>query len=173
MDLSHLPSLVQLEELAAVLLVTLAALWLFWPFRSRKSELHDVFGVSGAYELHSADMGGRKGKYIHARGVGGVPDALFVNQRMRRALVGEYKSRRHGGQVRSRERYQVVLYVGILKALHPKWEIEGVLAYSDGLVKVRHDAAEFEQLLKVVPELREVERSWRVVDQRPLSERHA
>jgi hypothetical protein len=168
MDLTtlHIPggSFALYAALAAVALLIVLALVL--RSMGRRTPVHEVFGLSGGYELVAADMGGRKGRYIHARGVGGVPDALFISNGLRRIVVGEYKSRRHAGGIWLRERYQVVLYMGILLALHPGWEVVGLLAYPDGIEKVGFSQQEFEGLVRLTPKLRAVHQAW------DIQERH-
>lgn len=137
----------------------------------KRGSVYQLFRVGPGYRLHSSDLGGSRGRYIAAGGVGGRPDAVFVNSSKKHILVGEFKSRekRHGS--RDREVYQVILYVGILKIAHPSWTVDGILAYSDGVVPVRYDQRIFDGLLRMIPEYRLVRRSWRVDDKRPLAER--
>lgn len=150
--------------LAAVAVLILLALVL--RAAGRRTPIHEIFRLSGGYELIAADMGGRKGRYIHARGIGGVPDALFIHNGLRRIVVGEYKSRKRGAGIWLRERYQVVLYMGILAALHPTWEIVGFLAYVDAVEKVGFSPREFDELLRLVPKLRAVHQAWDIEGRR-------
>ncbi len=96
-------------------LLVLAVWWFVGAYRARQS-VYELFGIDPRiYRLIATDLGGRKTVYLRHNQLVGAADALFVSRHGRDGIVGEYKSRRHRGVMRRRERYQVTLYQGMFK----------------------------------------------------------
>ncbi|MBW8191293.1 hypothetical protein K0504_09615 [Neiella marina] len=123
--------------------------------------------------LIGADIGKhKKAAYIAKKGICGAPDALFFDLLRLRFFVGEFKSRRYSGSVSHRERYQVLLYTGLVRRWYWPRSI-GVIAYGCGHVEsVKFDATTYRKLLQLKPEVSQSMRHWKAVDNRPLHQRH-
>ena len=84
------------------------------------------------YQLIGTDLGGASKKYyLVGDGLIGVPDALFRFSVNRSIVVGEAKSRQYRGRVYKRERYQVMLYMGVAKRRFRK-PVRGILRFRCG-----------------------------------------
>lgn len=141
----------------ALLAVYVAAIVLI---RVRQSgprrDLHELFDVPKDVPVRYADMGsghGLKQKHIRADDLVGCTDALFIGRR--RIVVGEYKMAR-GKRPRRRDRYQTVLYMGIMKSRNPKCAVEGRLVYKDIVHRIDFDPEEYRYLLSGRRECRKI-----------------
>ncbi|MEQ9223933.1 MAG: hypothetical protein RJQ08_10645 [Salinisphaeraceae bacterium] len=135
---------------AAVLAAALAAGLTYLATRrvSAHKGAHRLFGVPSTMKLLSADLGpGNQRKRIYADGLVGVPDALFGNKRV--IVVGEFKGRACRGKVRKSERYQVILYCGMMASQYPNHRVYGVLRYTDRYVKIPYRSDEYQWLLSL------------------------
>lgn len=119
-----------------------------------------------------SDIGGNNTPYyINKKNVHGAPDALFFNLFTLRFIVGEYKSRVYRGHVTSRERYQVILYVGLISPfLWPR--CRGYIVYGCGtVIYVPYVRKTFKALLGLRDELKQSKKNWRPVNSLPLDRR--
>lgn len=116
----------------------------------------DLFGVPWYYRCISSDIGGHKGIFIKKDNVVGVPDAIFKHVILPNYIVGEFKSRnlRHRN-VKDIERYQLQLYLGILKRTRLCLKLKGVLAFSDTRISVLPERKTFNWLWSLRNELLE------------------
>ncbi len=138
----------------------------------RGMSIKRLFGQPWYVVVLAADIGGWKVKRrIQRKGVVGMPDALFFDPVRLRYVIGEYKSRVWKGSVTERERYQVTLYVGMLRRLWRR-EPRGLIAYGCGRIQnVAFNKGVYVGLLGLRKEVLAVERDWVVKDSRPLSKR--
>ncbi len=121
-----------------------------------RRDLHALFDVPSDVPVRYADMGsghGLKQKYIRADDLVGCPDALFIGRR--RIVIGEYKMARRKTP-RRRDRYQTLLYMGIMKSRNPKCAVEGRLVYKDIVHRINFDHEEYQYLLRGRHECRRI-----------------
>lgn len=112
--------------------------------------IHDLFAVPlHRSRLVAADIGGRRPKVFYWNGIRGTPDAAFIMRRglRRHGVVCDYKSRRFNGRISDYERYQIILYMGIFRALYRLPSVEGRIRYADQLVTIAWDSATFNWLV--------------------------
>ncbi|HBO2935326.1 TPA: hypothetical protein L4R50_000322 [Pseudomonas aeruginosa] len=145
----------------------------FFQKKSAASAVHSRFGVrESTHRLISTDLGNAKGRIKLSRfGINGIADAVFESIKGNEILVGEFKSRKYRGQVRLHEFYQLLLYMGHLKAQYPNHTVLGCLAYADSRVQVNFDPAVYEALLGLREEYWQTVKYKQVADSRPLHKR--
>jgi hypothetical protein len=153
----------------AVLCAVLALLvWRARPRPPGDKRLAAEFGLPPAgYRLLGADVGGHARPYfLEADGLRGVPDAVF--EAPDELLVGDVKARHFRGTVTAYERYQMTLYVGMLRQRFPGRAVRGAIRYRDTVVPVPFDEHLYRWLLSRAPELRRCLHDRRfVADRRP------
>lgn len=137
--------------MAMYILVGLALLAVIFLFQKQQAsgEVYTRFGLrANAYRMLSTDLGKSAGRIKLARfGINGIADAVFEAVSGKEIVVGEFKSRKYRNKVKLHEFYQLMLYMGHLKALHPKHTIRGVLAYADDKVSITYDPDVYEGLV--------------------------
>jgi len=140
---------------------------------SASGEIFSRFGVrESTHRLLSTDLGKSSGRIKLSRfGINGIADAVFESLSGKKILVGEFKSRKYRGEVRLYELYQIMLYMGHIKAEYPNHSVEGCLAYADGMVKVVFDKAVYDALTGLKREYWETVRNRRPVNTTPLHKR--
>jgi hypothetical protein len=141
-------------------------------FTLRGHAVRKVFKLPVTCLFMGSDMGGNKNPYfVSGDGVHGAPDAVFFDWLRLTFVVGEYKSINHNGQVKWRENFQVILYMGIL----PPWywpRCRGYIAYGCGnVVKIAYSRKYFNGLLKLKKELEQAKKSWVPTNTIPLQRR--
>lgn len=137
------------KTLAVSLVIIFIAVGL--SYLRQRLRIYTLFGLSVfRYRLISADMGkvGRK-KIYRGRDLTGAPDVVFADRLKPRIIVCEYKSRLAKNRVKKRERYQVVLYIGLLQEIYPRHRIEGRLRYRDKVVDIGFDPQLYSWLLSL------------------------
>ena len=141
--------------------------------KSAAGAIHSRFGVrESTHRLISTDLGNAAGRIKLSRfGINGIADAVFESVKGSEILVGEFKSRKYRGQVRLYELYQLILYMGHIKAQYPNHEVLGCLAYADSRVQVNFDPAVYEALVGLREEYWLTVRDKRTADSRPLHKR--
>jgi len=129
-----------------------------------------LFSLSSSnYRLVGTDIGGRTDHaYLRSGPLGGVPDALFVNKRKRHGFIGEYKSRQNKGRPSLREKYQVILYMGMAMEKYGLIEIKGAIRYRENIVPVLFDASLYQRLRNLEGEVLLAKKKWIPLDTRPL-----
>ncbi|MFO6994482.1 hypothetical protein P3D53_09575 [Pseudomonas aeruginosa] len=153
-------------------LLLLVAIFFFLK-KSAASAIHSRFGVrESTHRLISTDLGKAKGRIMLSRfGINGIADAVFESVNGNEILVGEFKSRKYRGKVKLSEFYQLMMYIGHIKALYPNHTVLGCLAYADSRVQVNFDPAVYESLVGLREEYWLTVRYKRVADSRPLHKR--
>lgn len=151
----------------------LLALIFFVQKKSAAGAIHSRFGVrESTHRLISTDLGNSKGRIKLSRfGINGIADAVFESVNGNEILVGEFKSRKYRGKVKLSEFYQLMMYIGHIKALYPNHTVLGCLAYADSRVQVNFDPAVYESLVGLREEYWLTVRYKRVADSRPLHKR--
>lgn len=167
--------------LAVTLLLLVLFVWLrhsfsnkdlddHWVISSSGHSLYDQLAISShEYRIIGHDLDGRgKTIQISAFGIMGKPDVVAEHRRKKRLRVYDLKSRNYRGQMTDYERFQMTLYIGILKALHPDFEVEGFIRYRDKLVRVFYSHQLFLSLIDLRSEaIRSIHR-WKPVNKTPL-----
>lgn len=115
---------------------------IFRGFGSKK-----LFNVPWYFIVKSLDIGGAKGRYYRYKNVVGVPDAVFKHPILPYYIVGEAKGRQFKNHVRPHERYQLQIYVGMIKS-KTIGKVRGVLRYKDQCIDVPHDKTLFKNIIK-------------------------
>ena len=97
----------------------------------------------------------RSNKALLADGLAGNPDVLFRDGRTRQVIVGEAKSRHFKGTVTSYERYQVILYLGMVNRTY-RQPVKAILLYGNGRrVPLQFDENLYRHLLAQIPACRQ------------------
>jgi len=145
----------------------------FFKKQTASTEVYSRFGLSlSSYRLLSTDLGKSEGRIkLSSHGINGIADAVFEKRTGNEIHVGEFKSRKYRNIVKIYELYQVILYMGHLKAEYPRHKITGSIAYADGHVQVNFDPVVYSALLGLRGEFWNTVKSKRVVDSRPLHKR--
>lgn len=156
--------------LAALLVI--AILLSFIQKRGGNQDLLGLFGLPGDYRVIGTDLGGSKDQlYLRADGLTGAPDVAFFSSRRDHWVAGEYKSRKYRGQVRPHERYQVVLYIGMLRSQFRTQKVTGAIRYRDRYIEIHFDPELYRKLVNMAPELIQAEKTWRPPNKKPVEER--
>lgn len=136
-------------------------------------EIYSRFGISVAtHKLLSTDLGNSTGRIKLGRfGINGIPDAVFEALTAKHILVGEFKSRKYRNSVKLYELYQIMLYMGHLRAKYPNHTVVGCLAYADGRVSVQFDPELYQGLIGLKDEYWETVKRRRPVNSTPLHKR--
>lgn len=122
--------------------------------------LCEEFGLDpDEYEIVATDLGGSTEKYfLRTAQLTGVPDVVFRHRRGVQIVIGEAKSRHFRDRVKTYERYQVMLYLGVAESVYRK-PTRGIIHYGCGtLVGVEFSDAEYSHLLSLIPTFRDVQR---------------
>lgn len=136
------------------------------------SRLYRVYGVSPLwYRLVGADTDGHKPMALEDDVVQGVPDAVFVHRLFPLWLVADYKSRRMGKGPRAADRYQVILYMGVLHRRPGFRLVRGLLQYQDRRTALRYQRRLDDKLRRLAPEARESRDRGKALDSRPIHQR--
>lgn len=126
------------------------------------------------YRIIGHDLAGRgKAIQISAFGIMGKPDVLVEHRRMKRLRVYDLKSRNYKGRMTNYEQFQMTLYMGILKTLHPGYEVEGFIRYRNQLVPVQYSHRLFLALKDLKTEALQSISKWRPVNKTPLLARRS
>ena len=143
--------------LIAIGIVAVAAAFAWARANARRDttrQLHRRFEVSRRATIVDRDVGPdaqneKKPRLLYADGLVGRPDVIF--RLGDRYIVGEYKSWVLRSHVADRERYQVMLYMGMLRARRPECSVEGRLVYRNATVHVCYDDGVYQFLLEQAP----------------------
>ena len=105
--------------------------------------------ISSDLDRHRSD------RALRADDLAGNPDVLFRDDRNRRIIVGEAKSRHFKGTVTPYERYQVTLYLGMVHRLYRR-PVKAILLYGNGRrVPLEFDEDLYRRLLAQIPACRQ------------------
>jgi hypothetical protein len=142
----------------ALMLACVALALLAWRARRpapTEARLAAEFGLPPAgYRVLGADVGGYERQYlVEADGLRGLPDAVFESSN--ELVVGDVKTRRFRGAVSAYERYQMTLYIGMLRRRFPGRAVRGAIRYRDAVIAIPFDEELYRWLLSRAPELRQ------------------
>ncbi len=101
----------------------------------------------------ASDLGRHRASWsLRADGLVGNPDVLVRDRATRHLVVGEAKSRHFRGSITPYERYQVTLYLGMVRRLY-RQPATAVLLFGNGRrVPVEFDPALYNRLLALLPD---------------------
>lgn len=165
-----------LVDVAWAIGAAVAAL-LYWKRRSdhgSEQKIYDSFCIPRSrYRIIGGDIGGIRPRItLRDNTLQGQVDVLFHSRDGMAFHVGELKSRRFKGEMRPREYYQTILYMGLLMDLHPGAKVTGSVRYSNQNVPVRFDKALYKKLRAIAPEVLNAKRTWVPQNPLPLAKRH-
>lgn len=130
--------------------VLLAAFALWYQLRGQRSAtLLNRFGLSPIQWMVIGDDLGKSGSPFHVKGYGlcGTPDLVARHRRQKVIKLFDYKHRKYRNEVRTYERYQVILYAGVMQLMFKDWTILAAIKYKDAIVDVPVDPRVFDFLL--------------------------
>lgn len=138
--------------------------------------IHSVRKICRLFELNPADyrlLGTDLNTWLptcklRLSGLSGIPDAAFIQLKQGAGFIGEYKSRRHKGFVKRYERYQTILYMGLLKEKYRLNHVIGAIRFADHCVAIPFDEHLYQQLLELRSEYRKSRRQGIPLESRPL-----
>lgn len=148
------------------------ALYLYLKGRAPR-DIHRQFSLPpGQWTILGSDLGkGHQRQKLFAHGIAGEPDAIFKGNRTGQLLIGEFKNRNHKGYIRRREYYQVILYIGLARAMFGTPHVVGVLSFRDKCVDVPFNEEVFQALVGMRTEVPVSLKNKRPHDSRPLHKR--
>lgn len=154
-----------------LLLVAVAA-WLIRYFFLRRS-LFKLCGVTTSkYNLLSTNLIWPK-RSIKLRGnkLHGSPCTIFLEKNGKTAFVCQYNPRIFKGRPKVRERYQMLLFMGIVKEQYDLEDINGSIRYQDHLETITFEPTIYKNLLDLQDEYSKAIKEWIAPDKQPLFKR--
>lgn len=147
-------------------------LWLIRSFFVKRA-LFKLCGVRGSgYRLLGSSLTwpGRaiKLKYKKLRG---TPSTVFMKKSGKSAYVCQYNPRMFNGRPKVRERYQMLLFMGITMEEYKLENIKGAIRYNDHLEVIKYDPIIYNKLLGITDEYKQAISEWVTPDSRPLFKR--
>jgi len=138
-----------------------------------KSRISKLFNIPNAeYTLVGTDLNTwLPACKLFVSGITGKPDAAYINYRSSHGIIGEYKSRKYKGNIKLYERYQVTLYMGMLKSKYRLKEISGRLRYADKCVDVPFDPDLYRRLVLIRDEAKKSLAKGRPINPLPIYKR--
>jgi hypothetical protein len=101
----------------------------------------------------------------------GIPSTVFLKNDGKTAYVCQYNPRLFNGRVKVRERYQVLLLMGLTMEKLKPGVIQGAIRYQDHLELIKYEPDIYKQLLGLQDEYREAIHEWAPPNVRPLFNR--
>ena len=101
----------------------------------------------------------------------GVPSSVFLKKNGKTAYVCQYNPRNFNGRAKVRERYQVLLLMGMVLEKYKPENIKGAVCYQDHLEPMKYEPVIFKQLIDLQNEYKEAIKEWETPDTRPLFNR--
>jgi hypothetical protein len=158
---------------ASIWLFLLAAvLWFIRYFFLRRA-LFKLFGVSPSkYRLLATNLiwPGRSIK-LRKNKLGGTPGTVFLKRTGETACLCQYKPRIFKGRAKVRERYEMLLFMGLMKEKYKLEDIQGAIRYHDHLELFNFEPAIYKNLLNMQNEYREAISEWVPPNKQPLFKR--
>ena len=101
----------------------------------------------------------------------GSPTTLFIKSDGKTAFVCQYIQREFKGRLKVRERYQMLLFMGIAMEKYKLESIVGAIRYYDHLEFINHEPIIYKKLLNLQDEYREAIQEWKAPNDLPLFKR--
>jgi len=148
------------------------ALWLARSFFIRRA-LFKLCGVpTSSYRLLGSNLTWLKRSIkLTKDNLFGTPSTLFLKKNGETAFVCQYNSRNFNGNPKVRERYQILLFMGIIKEQYKLENIKGAIRYNDHLEFIKYESVVYKNLLALQDEYNEAIQEWEAPDIQPLFKR--
>lgn len=101
----------------------------------------------------------------------GTPSTIFLKKNGKSAYVCHFNPRYFKGRVKVRERYQMLLFMGLVKEIYKPEIIQGAICYRDHLEAIKFEPVIYKQLLDLREEYSEAITEWKAPNVRPLFNR--
>lgn len=110
---------------------------------------------------------------LHKNGLFGTPGTVFLKKNGKSAYVCHFNPRPFNGRVKVRERYQMLLFMGLVLETYTPEKIQGAIHYHDHLEAIKFEPVIYKQLLGLRDEYREATKTkeWKAPNSRPLFNR--
>lgn len=124
---------------------------------------YKLLGTSLKFPKHSIKLIKNK---IH-----GTPTTIFMKSNGKTAFVCQYNQRDFKRRAKVRERYQMLLFMGMVMEKYKLEDIKGAIRYHDHLEFIKHEPIIYNKLLDLQEEYSEAIQEWVTPDERPLFKR--
>lgn len=101
----------------------------------------------------------------------GNPGTVFVKKNGKTAYLCQYNPRTFNGRPKVRERYQMLLLMGIAMEEFQTENIKGAIRYRDHLEPIKYEPVIYKKLLALQEEFNEAIQEWEAPDNQPLFKR--
>lgn len=150
------------------------AIFLFWARRLLlKRKLFNLYGVpTSSYRL----IGSTLLRFGHPlkldkNSLVGTPGTVFLKKNGKSAYVCHFNPRIFNGRVKVRERYQMLLFMGLVNEIYQPDKISGAIRFQDHLEVIKYEPVIYRQLLDMRDEYRDAIEEWQAPNSRPLFNR--
>lgn len=101
----------------------------------------------------------------------GTPSTIFLKKDGKTAYVCQYNPRNFKGKPKVRERYQMLLFMGIVMEEYKAENIKGAIRYHDHLEFIKYEPIIYKKLLGLQDEYNEAIQEWVAPNDQPLFKR--
>ena len=101
----------------------------------------------------------------------GNPDTVFLKKNAKSAYVCQYNPRKFNGRAKVRERYQMLIFMGIIMEQHKLENIKGAIRYQDHLEFIKYEPVIYKKLIALQGEYNKAIQEWVAPDDQPLFKR--
>lgn len=104
-------------------------------------------------------------------GLRGRPSTFFLSRNRKSAYICHFNPRFFNGRVKVRERYQMLLYMGLAMDIFKLETIQAAIHYQDHLEAIHYEPDIYQQLLDLRQEYHDAIKEWNAPNVRPLFNR--
>ena len=172
-DITNLMTETEIIFYSSIGLILLAIiLWMIRSFFIRRA-LFNLCGVATSnFRLLGTNLTGfRKSFKLEKDNLYDYPGAIFIKKDKSIVCVCQYNPRDYKGRVKVRERYQMLLFMGIVMEQYKPENIRGAIRYNDHQEFIKYESETYEKLLDLQDEYSEAIRKWEAPNDRPLFNR--
>lgn len=146
--------------------------WLIRYFLLRRA-LFRLCGVSSSkYKLLSTNLiWPKRAIILKQENLRGTSGTIFLNKDNKSAYVCQYNPRLFNGRPKVRERYQILLIMGIVKEKYKLKGIQGAIRYFDHLELIKFESTIYRNLLDLQEEYKQAVHEWTPPNAQPLFKR--
>ena len=145
---------------------------ILWIIRSYfiRHKLFELFGVpTSGYKLLATNLKFPKRSIkLNKNKIQASPSTIFIKSNGKTAFVCQYNQRDFKGRVKVRERYQLLLSMGMTMEKYKLENIKGSIRYHDHLEIIKYEPTIYNNLLDLQREYNEAIQEWVTPDERPL-----
>lgn len=147
-------------------------LWMIRSFIIRRA-LFKLCGVpTSSYRLLGTNLIGLKNPIkLKKNKLRGIPSTIFLKKDGKTAYVCQYNPRDFKGKPKVRERYQMLLFMGIALEEYKLGNVKGAIRFHDHLEPINYEPGIYKKLLNLQNEYNEAIQEWVTPDNRPLFSR--